>query len=215
MRINRSRHFDIYRPEQALSDVTIIGAGGIGSPTALLLAKMGVPKLTIYDFDSVEDVNPSTQFYRRKDIGKPKVVALAEEIDEHAGETIEIRRERYNDQRLSGLVISAVDTMSAREDIWKNGVKRNPLVPLYIDGRLGGLLFEIHTAQPCDDKEIERYQATFSPLIGFANEPCTNSAISYTTFGIASMICGIVRNWWVDGIVPPKLQGDYASLTFI
>jgi sulfur carrier protein ThiS adenylyltransferase len=60
--------------------VGIAGAGGLGSVVAENLARSGVGKLVIADFDSVEPSNLNRQRYSLEQLGKPKVQALAENI---------------------------------------------------------------------------------------------------------------------------------------
>ncbi|MFA5103544.1 MAG: ThiF family adenylyltransferase, partial [Candidatus Thermoplasmatota archaeon] len=56
------RQMDIVTPTDFEKfHVTIIGAGGIGSPTALAISKMGVEKITIFDNDIVEKHNLPNQ----------------------------------------------------------------------------------------------------------------------------------------------------------
>jgi sulfur carrier protein ThiS adenylyltransferase len=60
--------------------VGIAGAGGLGSVVAENLARSGVGKLVIADFDTVEPSNLNRQRYSLEQLGKPKVQALAENI---------------------------------------------------------------------------------------------------------------------------------------
>ena len=60
--------------------VGIAGAGGLGSVVAENLARAGVGKLVIADFDSVEPSNLNRQRYSLAQLGMPKVQALAENI---------------------------------------------------------------------------------------------------------------------------------------
>ena len=56
------------------SKVLLIGAGGLGSPTALYLAAAGVGTLGIVDFDVVDLTNLQRQIlHRSSDVGRPKV----------------------------------------------------------------------------------------------------------------------------------------------
>ena len=56
------------------SKVLLIGAGGLGSPTALYLAAAGVGTLGIVDFDVVDLTNLQRQIlHRNSDVGRPKV----------------------------------------------------------------------------------------------------------------------------------------------
>lgn len=65
------------------ANILIIGCGGIGSATALLLAGAGVKKFTLADDDIIEKSNLNRQlFWRLKDIGKEKVTTLKLAIEE-------------------------------------------------------------------------------------------------------------------------------------
>jgi sulfur carrier protein ThiS adenylyltransferase len=57
--------------------VGIAGCGGLGSNTAIALARIGVKKLIIADFDKVEHSNLNRQQFFLSDIGKNKTDALA------------------------------------------------------------------------------------------------------------------------------------------
>jgi len=69
--------------------VGIAGAGGLGSNAAISLARSGIGKLVIVDFDKVEESNLNRQYYFRNQIGKVKVDALKENIKK-INETIDI-----------------------------------------------------------------------------------------------------------------------------
>lgn len=63
------------------SRVLIVGAGGLGSPTALYLAAVGVGEIGLVDFDKVELSNLQRQIlYTTADIGHPKVEAARERL---------------------------------------------------------------------------------------------------------------------------------------
>lgn len=61
--------------------VVLIGAGGLGSPTALYLAAAGVGTLGIVDFDVVDLTNLQRQIlHHTHDVGRPKAQSAAETI---------------------------------------------------------------------------------------------------------------------------------------
>ena len=62
------------------SCVGIAGVGGLGSNAAISLARAGIGRLILVDFDSVEENNLDRQYYFRDQIGKVKVEALKENI---------------------------------------------------------------------------------------------------------------------------------------
>ena len=65
------------------SKVLLIGAGGLGSPTALYLAAAGVGTLGIADFDVVDITNLQRQIlHGSSDVGRPKVESAADTLEE-------------------------------------------------------------------------------------------------------------------------------------
>ncbi len=88
-------------PEQlarlAGTRVALAGAGGLGSNCALLLARGGVRKFRLVDFDRVEASNLNRQNFFPADLGRLKVEALAEQMLKlDPGLDIEIRPVRLN-----------------------------------------------------------------------------------------------------------------------
>lgn len=65
------------------SHVVIFGLGGLGSPASLYLAAAGVGKLTLIDFDTVDDSNLQRQVvHREKSIGQTKVESAKQTLQE-------------------------------------------------------------------------------------------------------------------------------------
>ena len=58
--------------------VAIAGLGGLGSNIAVMLARSGVGKLLLVDFDTVDVTNLNRQMYMIPHLGKPKAEALPE-----------------------------------------------------------------------------------------------------------------------------------------
>ncbi|MCO4756302.1 MAG: HesA/MoeB/ThiF family protein, partial [Bacteriovoracaceae bacterium] len=64
------------------SRVLIIGAGGLGHPSAIYLAAAGIGTLGILDFDVVEVSNLNRQIaFEEKDLGLKKALVLSERIE--------------------------------------------------------------------------------------------------------------------------------------
>ena len=60
--------------------VGIAGCGGLGSNCAVALARVGIGKLIIADFDVIEESNLNRQYYFHKQIGSKKVISLKQNI---------------------------------------------------------------------------------------------------------------------------------------
>ncbi len=68
------------RKRLAKATVGIAGLGGLGSTCAVALARAGVGRLILTDFDKVEAGNLDRQYYFRSQLGKLKTEALADTI---------------------------------------------------------------------------------------------------------------------------------------
>lgn len=60
--------------------VGIVGAGGLGSNVAMMLARSGVRKMTLVDPDIVDASNLNRQAFFPCDVGVPKVLALSRHL---------------------------------------------------------------------------------------------------------------------------------------
>jgi len=60
--------------------VGIAGCGGLGSNCAVALARVGIGRLIIADFDVIELSNLNRQYYFFDQVGQPKALALAQNI---------------------------------------------------------------------------------------------------------------------------------------
>ena len=190
------RQSDMIAPSVAqLFPVTLIGCGCIGSPTALLLAKMGIGRLTLMDGDTVEAHNLPNQLFRLSDRGRPKALALADIIRDFSDASVAAVPSFFDGtQKLEGIVVSGVDSMKARSMIC-DSILMNLDVPLYIDGRTGGEIVETHTVRPCQVEDIEFYEHWLFPDEEGVELPCTARAILYTGFVISATIASQIKKW--------------------
>lgn len=75
-----SRHDPSIVPLLQKATVGIAGAGGLGSNAAVALARSGIGRLVLADFDTVEASNLNRQQFFVDQIGRPKVAALQENL---------------------------------------------------------------------------------------------------------------------------------------
>jgi hypothetical protein len=201
------RQLDIISPAKlAKVEVSMIGVGGLGSPTAMALAKMGIKDFNLYDHDTVEEHNVPNQMYTLRDIGKPKVEAIGDIIVAMGGNP-NLNFEEYVSQSLRGVVIVTVDSMAARKTIWDN-VKYSPSIPLLIDARMGAEEGRIFTANPADLDDIARYETYLYSDEEAIELPCTAQSIIYNTFAVASWISRLVKGFAAGEDLPKELILD-------
>ena len=73
-------NFDQIKNKLKDKTIGIAGCGGLGSNCAVALARVGIGKLIIADFDVIEESNLNRQYYFFNQIGKKKSVSLKENI---------------------------------------------------------------------------------------------------------------------------------------
>lgn len=132
-----SKSYEYFQPEKNKQRIHIIGCGSVGATVAENLARCGITKFTLWDFDSVEPHNIANQIFRKKDIGKPKVDALVDiltEINEEIADEVKVEREGWRDQKLSGYVFLCVDNIEVRKTIVDKHFN-NPYVTAMFDFR--------------------------------------------------------------------------------
>ena len=76
------RHGEDVQRKFTSATVAICGLGGLGSNIAVALARAGVGKLVLVDFDKVDITNLHRQQYKAEQIGRFKTEALAENLKE-------------------------------------------------------------------------------------------------------------------------------------
>jgi len=228
------RQLDILNPSEIICPVTIIGLGGIGSPTALELAKMGFRKMTLFDPDRVEAHNRPNQLFRKKDEADPsdeegsgrlKVEAMKEIIGEFAEWcSVTAIAEQFEGQLpLEGIIISGLDHMEmptgenneerrfwGRKEVWQK-IRNNINVPLYIDGRIGGEIVQVFTVRPNQWEDIETYEETLFSDTEAMELLCTAQGIIYTGFGIASFIAAQTKKWLKQESYPFSMTYNFRN----
>jgi adenylyltransferase/sulfurtransferase len=192
--------------------VTVVGVGGIGSPVVLALAKMGVPKISVYDDDVVEDHNLPNQIYRIQDLGRPKVEAIKSICSEFSDTEIVANACKFSGANIKGILLSGVDTMLSRKNIWDR-VRLNPDIMWYIDGRMGFEVCRIYTVRPCDRDDIRFYEKTLYSDSDAQELPCTARAIIYNVFVVSGLMANQVKRCVCAQPRSREVIFDLATLT--
>ena len=125
--------------------VGIAGAGGLGSNCAVCLARAGVGTLVVADFDIVEPSNLSRKYYFMDQTGRPKVVALKENINRinEVTEVIPFQVELNTDNIqwiFNGchLIIEAFDRAEMKAMLIETLQLKMPGVPVIVGSGLAG-----------------------------------------------------------------------------
>ena len=197
---------DLLDPELCKKPIFVIGCGGIGSWTTLLLAKTGFHNITVFDDDIVEEHNVASQFFKESDLGKLKRVALRDNVLEQTGITVLTKENMFERNIDEGIVIIAVDSMEIRIELEELFHDKNVYI---IDGRMGGLQLEIY----CD--EANRYKETLCDPGEVEHDLCTAKAISFNCAVIGGFITNYVRLYIQGRMKREQIIYGFESATLI
>ena len=173
------------------------GAGGIGSWLAFFLSKVGF-KITLYDFDMVEDHNLGGQLFQQTDLGVPKVNAVSRIISGFCGSVISSYNEPItSDTPHHYYSFSAFDNMEARRILFNNwklswGGTPSECTPIFIDGRLEIEQLQIFCITPYNADKYESEHLFHDSAVDEA--PCTMKQTSHTAAMIGTLMTAFFTN---------------------
>ena len=189
-----TRQLDIIPLDVLDQNITVVGAGAIGSWVVLSLAKMGFSSITVFDDDEVTIENMNCQFFPHKAIGEKKVESLAKLTKLFADMEIQTFDVRYvPGNRPLGIVISAVDSMEARRMIWEDH-KDGGGADYIIDPRMGAETSLMYVMNPNNPKDITAYEKTLYTDENAVQERCTAKSTIYTANLLAGQVCKAVKD---------------------
>lgn len=132
-----SKSYEFFQPEKDSARIHIVGCGSVGSTIAENLARCGITKMTLWDFDTVEAHNIVNQMFRQQDVGKHKVEALKDiltEINPDIADHIELKPEGWKGKLMSGYIFLCVDNIELRKEIVEKHMD-SPFVKAMFDFR--------------------------------------------------------------------------------
>jgi len=186
-----STQLTLFNPEKYENkSVSIVGVGSIGSFTAIVLAKMGISTLNVYDDDTIENHNIPNQFYMKKQIGQKKTSALKTIVTEFSDAKIFCGGKVTTKTTLmSDIIIACTDSMESRKLAYKN----SKLANYFIDARMSGNTYRIYTLDLTNKKDREDYEKTLYSDKNSDKGLCTEKTIVYNVSEIAGKIGNQVR----------------------
>lgn len=202
--MNLSKSYDYFQPEKNDCRIHIVGCGSVGANVASQLARSGITKFTLWDFDEVEPKNLANQVFRHKDIGKPKVEALKDiltDINPDIEADIKLKPKGWDGQMLNGYVFLAVDNIDLRRRI----------VEMHMDNQYVKAMFDFRTRL----EDAQHYAADWSDYnmrkallnsMAFSHEeaaeetPVSACNVTLSVFPTVDVICALgvanFMNFW-------------------
>lgn len=135
--MNLNKHREFFDPDKFEDEIHIIGCGAVGSTIAEQIARLGIKKVHLYDFDNVSEHNITNQMFLNDQIGNEKVGSIAW-IMHHINPQIETRQHPKGwkpGTPLAGYVFLAVDNIDTRKEIIKDNLF-NPNIKAMFDTRM-------------------------------------------------------------------------------
>lgn len=127
------------------SSVGIAGLGGLGSNASVALARAGIGRIVLIDFDVVEKKNLTRQYYFLDQIGKFKVDALKENIEkinpEVTIESLNLKLERGSMEKPFtdvDVVIEALDSAELKAAFIEEILSKLPNKPIVAASGVAG-----------------------------------------------------------------------------
>lgn len=119
---------------------------------------------------------------------------------------------RYDGTSTSKVLISAVDSMASRKEIWGH-FKASEHNSFFIDARMGGLHYEVYTCNFGNDEDYKAYEASLFDDSEATPIPCTEKAIIFNTMAIGADIASIVRLHCQRQEIPRKMICDMHNIS--
>lgn len=188
--MNLSKSYEFFQPDKFSDRIHIIGCGSVGSVVAENLARFGITRMTLYDFDTVEPRNLANQMFTQDDVGRPKVEALADmlhRINPEIDNDLVLVPKGYTGQKLSGYVFLCVDNIDLRREI-ATANKSNTFIKGMFDFRTG-LTDAQHYA--ADWKDMKMVQGFLNSMAFTHEEAKASTPVS--ACNVTLSVCPTVR----------------------
>ena len=171
---------------------TIVGVGAIGRQVSLQLAAMGIGRVQLIDPETVEEVNLGTQGYLQDDVGRPKVQATADLMQQlyHRLPVDEVHGRFARSLDIMPVVFSCVDSIQTRRHVWSALRER---IELLVDGRMAAEVLRVITVH--DGVGSDRYPETLFAESEALQEPCTARSTIYCANVAAGIMVGQFARW--------------------
>lgn len=197
-----SKSYEFFQPEKLDGRIHIIGCGSVGSTLAENLARCGVTKMTLWDFDTVESHNIVNQMFSQQHIGKLKVEALADilvDINPYIKDELELQPKGWQGKLLSGYIFLCVDSIELRREFVEKHMD-SPYVKAVFDFRT---LLESAQHYAADWSDYKMKQTLLNSMQFSHEEAAEETPVSAcgVTLGVATtvrLVCALGVNNFIN-----------------
>jgi sulfur carrier protein ThiS adenylyltransferase len=177
----------------SVKTIGIAGCGGLGSNAAVALARVGIGKLIIADFDVIIESNLNRQYFFFDQIGQKKSFALKENIFrinpacKIVAHDMELGRDNISKIfSACDVVIEAFDKAEMKQMLVETMIRELPGIPIIIGSGLAGWgnsnnikLWENGNIYVCGDglSEVSENMPPLAPRVGMVANMQANTAL--------------------------------------
>ena len=173
--------------------VGIAGVGGLGSNCAVALARVGIGKLVICDFDVVNETNLNRQYFFRDQLGMKKVRALKDNIKRINTEVVIITKDiKLDENNLADIykncdvIVEAFDLAGMKKMLIETCLSELPEKPIVLGlgmagfGKSNSIRFrQSENLYICGDEksEISENNPPLAPRVGMVANMQANTVL--------------------------------------
>lgn len=184
--------------------VMLAGCGGIGSWVAMLLSRLDLSRIYLFDGDSIDSTNYAGQLFMTNQLGLNKATALRNNLSTFSNYNRVSTFGMYGrNEGTSPIMICGFDNMVARKTFytnWKtqhaNTVEDGKPRAIFIDGRLAAEEYQIFAIQAGDLSGMSNYETNYLFSDSEADATvCSYKQTSFMAAQIGSMMVNILVNF--------------------
>jgi sulfur carrier protein ThiS adenylyltransferase len=181
--------------KQSLS-IGVVGAGAVGRQVCMQLAAMGIEPIYLVDFDSVDDINLSSQGFRECDVKETKVSAVVKACRE-MNKKLKMRgicKPYSKDLFKCEVVFNCVDSIETRKQIYVEECLKGSC-KLMLDSRMSAEVARVIRCDMTDTHSKTIYETTFFDASEAYTERCTSKTTIYCANITAGLMIAELTRW--------------------
>jgi molybdopterin/thiamine biosynthesis adenylyltransferase len=178
-----------------------VGAGGL--TCALLLGKLGITAIEVWDIDEVEPENLGPSLYGWNDVGMSKVDACARLLAENVHLKIEARHESVEDMHEFGdVVFLCVDSNDLKLSLVERMHALGEAAPSRVfEGRMSAQNFLAHSFNPRKQAHVSRWKDFYMPDDDIPAHLPGCGAVRVSLSTIATMAASTLVQQFIDWVL--------------
>jgi len=158
-------------------------------------------------------VNLAVQGFYEKEVGQPKVPAVAERLTAIDGMIAVVCHEAdYHATlvRAGSAVFACVDSMRVRRQIFRDFQEHD--WPVFFDGRMAAESLRVFCIDRTDRPAIDLYRQALFPSHEAYREGCTARATIYRAAMAAAILTALYKHWSMHQSPDPHIHFDLLSI---